>query len=391
MTWLNGLIALISLLTIFKAPAKPLWFLALGVTEWGHLMALGSILLALFSWKHTRSWGLASWLAMIATIFYLTPLMRAIRMARALPVQLEARFGHASPRETLDAPSRSQPLNFLDLFRGISSLAPRMTTYLYATHNGQSLSLDLYEPINRPQDGQLLPGVIIVHGGSWQSGDRKELSELNRYLAARGYLVASIDYRLAPQATFPAQQEDVFEAIAYLKDHAKTLNLDKERFVLIGRSAGGQIALSAAYAQKESAIKGVIVFYAPNDLIWGYSMPANPLIMNSQQVIERYLGGSPSSVPNNYRDASPLLFVNSSTPPTLMIHGVRDELVSAMHEERLSKRLEASRRPYFYLRLPWATHGCDVNFNGPCGQLSTFAVERFLAYVMPSSKKHQRA
>jgi len=65
-----------------------------------------------------------------------------------------------------------------------------------------------------------------------------------------------------------------------------------------------------------------------------------------------------------------------------MIHGARDELVSPQHEDRLSKRLTEAGRPYFYLRLPWATHGCDANFIGPCGQLSTYAIERFLASLL---------
>jgi acetyl esterase/lipase len=390
MVWLNGLIALISLLAIFKAPAKPLWFLAVGATEWGHIVAVSTLLLALVSWKLTRRWGAASSLAMIATIFYSTPLLRAMRVAHALPFQLETRFGPVRPRDVPYAPHRSRPLNFLDLYKGIPSPATRMSTCVYAIRNGQALSLDLYEPLTHSPGEELLPGVIIVHGGSWQSGDRSEFSDLSRYLAARGYVVASIDYRLAPQAVFPAQRDDLFEAIAYLKDHSKTLHLDK-RFVVLGRSAGGQIALSAAYAQKDPAIKGAIVFYTPNDLVWGYSIPSNPLIMNSQRVIERYLGGSPTNVPNRYRDASPLLFVDRSTPPTLMIHGVRDELVWAEHDERLSKRLAEYGRPYFYLRLPWATHGCDANFNGPCGQLSTFAVERFLAFVMPPTNEEHIA
>jgi acetyl esterase/lipase len=402
MVWLNGLVALISLLTIFKAPAKPLWYLAVGVTEWGHMVAFGSLLLALLAWKLNRSWGAASWLALIATILYLTPLIRAMRVAQALPNQLNVRFGAVSPREAAEAPIRSQPLSFLDLYKGISSPTIRISSHVYATRNGVPLSLDLYEPATRPQGEGLMPAIVVVHGGSWQSGKRGELSALSRYLAARGYLVASIDYRFAPQAHFPAQRDDLFEAISYLKNNANAFQLDKNQFVLLGRSAGGQIALSAAYDQKDPAIKGVIVFYTPNDLLWGYSIPSNPLIMNSQRVIERYLGGTPSSVPDNYRNASPLLFVNATTPPTLMIHGDRDELVWEKHDERLSKRLEDTGRPYFYLRLPWATHGCDANFSGPSGQLSTYAVERFLAYVVPSpnevriagrsnEQKHNRA
>jgi acetyl esterase/lipase len=66
----------------------------------------------------------------------------------------------------------------------------------------------------------------------------------------------------------------------------------------------------------------------------------------------------------------------------LVIHGVRDELVWVVHSDRLSQRLSAAGRPYLYLRLPWATHGCDANFQGPSGQLSLYAIERFLAAVL---------
>lgn len=379
MIWISGLFALISLLAVFKAPAKPVWFVAIAATEWGHYLAIGCIVLALFIWRRDQRWGSASWLAMGAAILFITPLLRAMRLADHLPEQLVAHFGPVSPREESQAPARIKPLDFADLFRGIYSPAVRLTTLVYATVNGQPLSLDLYQPSKK---GLPMPGIIVVHGGSWKSGRREELSDLNRYLAARGYLVASVDYRLAPQATFPAQRDDVFSAIAYLKNHAAEIGLDKNRLVLLGRSAGGQVALSAAYTGKDPAIKGVIAFYTPNDLAWGYSLPANPLIMNSRRVIEDYLGGPPAGRAVQYEAASPLNFVNKTTPPTLMIHGARDELVSPLHEDRLLKRLAEEGRPYFYLRLPWATHGCDANFSGPCGQLSTYAIERFLAAVL---------
>ena len=65
----------------------------------------------------------------------------------------------------------------------------------------------------------------------------------------------------------------------------------------------------------------------------------------------------------------------------LLIHGGRDNLVSPVQSERLAARLAAAGCRYFFLRLPWAMHGCDVNFSGPSGQISTYAVERFLAAV----------
>jgi acetyl esterase/lipase len=386
MIWLSSFLAAVSLLAVLKAPAKPLWFVAIAATEGGHLLALGSLAIAITSWRIARRWGAASWIALAAAVLYLTPLCRAAVEARRLPDYMALTWGAVAPRYEPLAPSRPRPLVIADLFKGIASPAVDVQTLVYAAPQGRSLELDLYRP-SRP--GGPMPVVMVVHGGSWQSGDRGEFGPLNRYLAARGYAVAAIDYRLAPAAIFPAQREDVFAAMDYLKGRALELHLDAQRFVLLGRSAGGQIALSAAYAQRHPEVKGAVVFYAPNDLAWAYDVPTNPLIMNSQKVIETYLGGPPASRPGGYDIASPLRQVNRNTPPTLMIHGVRDELVWAMHEVRLSERLAQEGRPYFYLRLPWATHGCDAVFNGPCGQLSTYAVERFLAAVMPPVHEEQ--
>jgi len=137
--------------------------------------------------------------------------------------------------------------------------------------------------------------ILVCHGGSWQSANEENVGP-DRYLAPVG-LVASVDYVWPRAPSFPLSATIVFAAITYLKNHADQIGLDKTRLVLLGRSAGGQMALAAAYAGKEPAIKGVVVFYAPNDLLWGYSKRPTPLIMNSRKVNRNLLGGTPSQVP----------------------------------------------------------------------------------------------
>jgi acetyl esterase/lipase len=194
--------------------------------------------------------------------------------------------------------------------------------------------------------------------------------------------VASIDYRLAPKFHHPAASDDVDRAIRFLKANASQLQLDASRIVLIGRSAGGQLALLTAYTSDDPAIRGVVAFYPPSDQNYGYEHPSNPAVINSREVLEGFLGGTPTTIPNAYREASPVNFVSASTPPTLLIHGVKDELVSVNQSDLLDARLVATKRPHLYLRFPWATHGCDYFFNGLCGQISTYAIERFLSAVM---------
>jgi acetyl esterase/lipase len=151
--------------------------------------------------------------------------------------------------------------------------------------------------------------------------------------------------------------------------------------VLLGRSAGGQLALSVAYADPDPAIRGVVSFYAPTDMKYSYEHPSNPWVLDSRAVLEAYLGGNPAQASGTYEAASPIRFVSAGTVPTLLVHGGRDELVFPVQSERLAVRLAQAQRPHYVLRLPWATHGCDVHFNGPCGQISTYAVERFLSAV----------
>src|SRR5205085_8958681 len=101
----------------------------------------------------------------------------------------------------------------------------------------------------------------------------------NTELVEAGYNVASINYRLAPAYTYPAPIEDLQAVLAYLRSHATELSIDTNKLILLGRSAGGQIVLSAAYTLRDRAIKGVISFYGPADMVWGYANPTNPLVL----------------------------------------------------------------------------------------------------------------
>jgi acetyl esterase/lipase len=375
--------AALALLAVFKAPTSLLWMLAIGVTEWGHALALAALAPLLPGWRRTWSGRIGAALGFVAALLALTPLLRALAAARDAPAQLTAAFGVAPPHAAPDAPPRPAPLVAVDLLRGIAMPPVRRRSLVYITRDAHELRLDLYQPQAAAEPA---PGVLVVHGGAWQRGDSTQLAPLNRYLAARGYVVAAINYRLSPTHRFPAAHEDVLAALGYLKDHAAELGLDPRRLALLGRSAGGQLALLAAYTAGDPAIRGVVGFYAPTDMRYGYANPANPRVIDSRGVLEAFLGGNPELVAAAYDAASPVDFIGPATPPTLLIHGGRDELVSPRQSERLAERLAQAGRPHMVLRLPWATHGCDFNFSGPSGQISTYAIERFLAAVMADDR-----
>ena len=352
--------ALAGLLNFIRAPAYPLWFVAIIASEYGIYCALAA--LTVFAWRP------AYWEWLAAAILFLTPLLRAVPLAAKLPAQLRAAFG---PTE-IAASARQRPLDALALLSIASIPKLPLETVVYAPPD---LTMDLYGA----RRGAEKPVLLVVHGGSWSSGNREDLAPLHRYLAARGYLVASIDYRLAKVARFPAPVEDVQAAITYLKLHAKELGFDGKHLVLMGRSAGGQVALAAAYAIHDPVIKGVISFYAPADMEFAFTHPSSPLVMNSRRVLMNYIG---SDRLEDYRKASPVALAGPDSPPTLLIHGDMDALVWNVHAIHLTQRLHELGRPVYFLRLPWATHGADYVFKGPSGQLSTYAIERFLAATM---------
>ncbi len=361
------LLFLVSLLAVFKAPAYYLWLLAIAVTEYPLIFA-GITALVTVSGIWVQKFQLAGTLLGLATLLlFLSPISRALGLAKDMRHNVEQAFGPATK-----LPVNNSPFGFGKLFSGVDLVSYHTLTY--ATYPGISLRLDYYPS----QAAGPRPCVIVVHGGSWSSGDSKQLPELNSYLTARGYNVAAINYRMAPKYQNPAPVEDIKSALLYLRKHATELHIDINNFVLLGRSAGAQIALLAAYTLPNDSFKGVIDFYGPADMVWGYSVPSNPLIMDSRKVMENYLGGSYSQVPQNYSASSPIEFVNPKTVPTLIIHGDNDVLVSPIHSNKLNAKLQQFGIPHFLLKLPWATHGFDYNLRGPGGQLSTYAVETFL-------------
>lgn len=357
-------------LAIFPAPTHFLWMAAVGVTELGHVLALTCLSAAVLMWNNSRSGRVAAGLCMAAAALSLTPVLRASRVARDLPNQLNEAFGHA-------VPARPSPLVYGDLFRGVPLPGIEPERFVYRSVEDTKLSLDFY----RAQTSASAPVIVVIHGGYWQSGDNKDFIAMNRYLAGRGFAVAAITYRLAPRWRFPAALDDVRAAMEFLRERADSLKIDPNRFVLLGRSAGGQIALTVAYSAKDPGIRGVISFYASTDLNWSWQNPQNPLVIDTRGVLADYLGGSPSEAPANYDAASAIQLVTSDTPPTLLFHGSRDEVVNPYQSDRLTQRLAQAGVPQLNVRLPWATHGFDFVLRGPGGQISLYAIEYFLARV----------
>ena len=123
------------------------------------------------------------------------------------------------------------------------------TTHTFAVVDGQDLELDFYAPQVKNENAGA--AVIVIHGGGWNARTRNDFPQWNRWLAANGYAVFNIDYRLAPQPNYLTATGDVKCAVLWVKQHAAEFQISPDRIALVGRSAGGHLALLAAYSAGE--------------------------------------------------------------------------------------------------------------------------------------------
>lgn len=363
------LVLAVSLLTAIRTPTAVNWRVAVFVGELGYAFSLVPLIVGCVAWTGYPAAPNATLVTLAASAvalgFLLKPAAQAWQIGRDLPARLTAAFG----------PAPVVPPAFA--LRRLTA-RPRppgpVTTHAFAP----GLALDLYPAAGRPGPA---PGVIVIHGGGWDSGDRRQLPSLNHWLARQGYAVAAVSYRLAPLHPWPAQREDLLAAIAWLKAQGPAHGIDPSRLVLLGRSAGGQIATAVGYLG-DPAVRGVIALYAPHDMRFAWSVSRPDDALNSLQLMHQFLGGPPEARAEAYDSASGQLLVQRGrTPPTLLVHGTIDTLVWVRHSRRLAARLTDAGVPNLLLELPWATHALEAHAGGPGGQLTTHALAHFLAAV----------
>ena len=237
----------------------------------------------------------------------------------------------------------------------ISNTFPKGTVFHhnipYAKDTLKKHLLDIYLPANATAN---TPLIIWVHGGAWNHNDKFAdmgyMTNTIRSLAEKGYALASIDYRHSYTAVFPAQIHDCSKAIQFLYDNAEKYKLDKNRFALMGFSAGGHLAsllalslnnnVSAFYPDGKKPtfqIKAVLDYYGPADflLFFAKSQPED-----TQNPIVQLLGHSPLVRPDLAKAASPSTYVDTNDPPFFIVHGEKDDGVPTAQSYLLKAYLD---------------------------------------------------
>jgi acetyl esterase/lipase len=309
-----------------------------------------------------------------AVVLLCKPALQAWRLGRTLDAKLDAAFG---------VPAAPSPCPAFSLAAAVVPRNPApvaIETMQYA----DGLMLDFYRPPGAAGHSPR-PCVVVIHGGSWVMGNRLDVGTkrwLNDWLAGLGYAVASIDYRLSPRFQWPAQRDDLLAAVGFLRDHAGALGIDGDRLVLLGRSAGAQMATAAAYAGVIPGVRGIVDLYGPTDFDLTWDAATRPRSLDHRYNLEIFLGGSPETARAAYRSASGAMLVTPRAPPTLILHGGLDINVFPEQARTLDANLAAAGVPHALVSLPWAGHAFDfVNFNTPGAQIGRYAIVRFLAGV----------
>ena len=244
----------------------------------------------------------------------------------------------ACSAEQTSTPTATQPQStdiptlLSNPFKLYGEMVPDVT---YCTMDNLPQKADLYFP----DSGGPWPALLYVHGGSWMHGDKSEALMFARGLAAQGYLVASINYRLYPEGKFPAMIEDVKCAVRWLRARASDYNLDPNHIAAIGPSAGGHLVSLLGtsdqstrwdvgeYMDQSSRVQAVIAMAPVTDLTQNFP--------NADIEAMRHVGFGE----DNVVQAGPITHVTADDPPFLLIHGDQDTLVPYEQSQLMYDRL----------------------------------------------------
>lgn len=229
----------------------------------------------------------------------------------------------------LAAASLSSCMTSPMLNTSVSDFKARKDTTFTPASCPTPLVADFYQPTSDTPT----PAVLLIHGGGWNEKERRsDMTAIAKSLAKRGYFVMNTTYRLTPDWKFPAQTEDISEALAYLRRNATELNIDPDSIATFGYSAGAHLA-SLAGLDPKNRVKAIVSGGTPSDLRFWPNGKLTGLL----------LGGPLKGNEAIYNKASPVSHVTPNSPPVFIYHGTRDTLVPIEHAKAYIDALEKNQ------------------------------------------------
>lgn len=280
-----------------------------------------------------------------------------------------------------------------EMAMGAEGLQPRWCDVEFARIEQRALTLDLYIPPKLIESGdRLLPVIVWVHGGAWRSGSKDNVP-IGRFVK-QGFAIASIDYRLSPEARFPAAVHDIKAAIRFLRAQAITYGLDPQRFAIAGASAGGHLAALVGvsnghptlegtvgeYPRTSSDVQAIISFYGASNLQSILSQSTPHGLSVRVPALKLFLGDLPEQVPELAALASPVRQVDSRDPPLWLIHGDADPQMPFAQSRELAAVYREQKLPVELTNIQGGVHGGTEFFTDQrLDQLAEWLLAQFAA------------
>ncbi len=234
----------------------------------------------------------------------------------------------------------------------------RIPDIVYDRPAGKDLHLDYVGPKG---DGPF-PIVVCIHGGGWRGGSRADYKDFQTNMAAMGVATASVQYRFAPEAKFPAQLDDIRSALKFTLANPERFHADAQRVLWMGGSAGGHLALLAGLERSEQHTTRLIINVAgPTDLRTFKSLPAGDEVLkkyvtrDSSELLEDLLGTADRTA-GIYAEASPVTHLRAGGPKVVTCHGEKDDLVPISQAELLHEKLRELKIPEQLFRAKTGGH-----------------------------------
>lgn len=248
--------------------------------------------------------------------------------------------------------------------------------------------LDIYRPKTLPEGG--CPVLLQIHGGAWMVGSKTEQAlPLMHYMASKGWICCSVNYRLSPSVAFPTQVEDCKRALQWIRSEGHKYGMNADFVAVTGGSAGGHLTAMLALTQNwpqlqreipdaDTRVQAAVPLYGVYDFLCDNDLEYREMF--TKMVKNRVIHGSPETVPELWELASPIRHVSGKAPPMMVIHGDYDSLATISGARRFRDRLrETSVNPAVYVELDGAEHSFDT-IHSPRTDTVIRAIHRFLEW-----------
>lgn len=235
---------------------------------------------------------------------------------------------------------------------------------VYRTLGNRKLKVDIYYP--KTKVSKLYPAVLLIHGGGWVSGSKENQRPMAQRLAREGFVAITVEYRLSQEAKYPAGVIDIKSALDWTRKNAEKYHLDKNKIAVLGASAGAQLATLVGvtpgisfYRENACELSDEVQAIVNVDGIVSF---IHPEAAEEGEIAGLWLGGSKDENPANWKEASPLEYVDKNTPPTIFInsaqprfHAGRDDMIKMLENNSIYCEVHTiPNSPHsFWLVHPW--------------------------------------